>query len=151
MTRTIKPHTEETPGSDSTISEVGYCRKLRTLSIIEKNGEQWLPDHPWCPNGQIDYGISEVKKNPIYKQWQNNSSSNNKTHTEEMSAWNSTISDIRVCFGAENSTHKTTHWRNVSNEFNGLRTTQSMKKERKKERNGSFSEAGYHLVTWWCK
>ena len=27
----------------------------------EKNGEQWLPDHPWCPNGQIDYGISEVK------------------------------------------------------------------------------------------
>ena len=28
----------------------------------EKNGEQWLPDHPWCPNGQIDYGISEVKK-----------------------------------------------------------------------------------------
>ena len=27
----------------------------------EKNGEQWLPDHPWCPNGQTDYGISEVK------------------------------------------------------------------------------------------
>ena len=26
----------------------------------EKNGEQWLPDHPWCPNGQIDYGIDEV-------------------------------------------------------------------------------------------
>ena len=21
---------------------------------IEKNGEQWLPDHPWCPNGQLD-------------------------------------------------------------------------------------------------
>ena len=20
----------------------------------EKNGEQWLPDHPWCPNGQLD-------------------------------------------------------------------------------------------------
>ena len=26
-----------------------------------EDGEQWLPDHPWCPNGQIDYGISEVK------------------------------------------------------------------------------------------
>ena len=25
---------------------------------IERNGEQWLPDHPWCPNGQLDYGIS---------------------------------------------------------------------------------------------
>ena len=23
---------------------------------------QWLPDHPWCTNGQADYGISEVKK-----------------------------------------------------------------------------------------
>ena len=21
---------------------------------IEKNGEQWLPNHPWCPNGQLD-------------------------------------------------------------------------------------------------
>ena len=21
---------------------------------IEKNEEQWLPDHPWCPNGQLD-------------------------------------------------------------------------------------------------
>ena len=21
---------------------------------IEKNGEQWLLDHPWCPNGQLD-------------------------------------------------------------------------------------------------
>ena len=29
---------------------------------IEKNGEQWLPDHPWCPNGQLDYGISEVSE-----------------------------------------------------------------------------------------
>ena len=26
----------------------------------EKNGEQWLPNHPWCPNGRLDYGISEV-------------------------------------------------------------------------------------------
>ena len=31
----------------------------------EKNGEQWLPDHPWCPNSQIDYGISEVKANDL--------------------------------------------------------------------------------------
>ena len=37
------------------------CERPKT----EKNGEQWLPDHPWCPNGQIDYGISESEvKNP---------------------------------------------------------------------------------------
>ena len=21
---------------------------------IEKDGEKCLPDHPWCPNGQLD-------------------------------------------------------------------------------------------------
>ena len=21
---------------------------------IEKGGEKWLPNHPWCPNGQLD-------------------------------------------------------------------------------------------------
>ena len=35
--------------------------KLFERPKTEKNGEQWLPDHPWCPNGQLDYGISEVK------------------------------------------------------------------------------------------
>ena len=34
--------------------------KLFERPKTEKNGEQWLPDHPWCPNGQLDYGISEV-------------------------------------------------------------------------------------------
>ena len=44
----------------------------------ERNGEQWLPDHPWCPNGQIDYGISEVKREEemteVFKRVQNTSS-----------------------------------------------------------------------------
>ena len=26
----------------------------------DKNGEKWLPGHPRCPNGHLDYGISEV-------------------------------------------------------------------------------------------
>ena len=51
-----------------TEKELGRQRNERVLSWakpfdrlkIEKNGEKWLPNHPWCPNGQLDYGISEV-------------------------------------------------------------------------------------------
>ena len=37
------------------------CTTMARLKT-EKNREKWLPDHPGCPIGHVDYGISEVKQ-----------------------------------------------------------------------------------------
>ena len=32
---------------------LGWVKPFERLKI-KKNGEQWLPNHPWCPNSQLD-------------------------------------------------------------------------------------------------